>query len=524
MNQMRPAIVLSLLILGAFLQSCTRQLAEPLRAIQDNSVSTAWEKLASYPVGGRSDDLHFFDPLTGFVINSNGYVYFTEDGGESWDVVLEDQGTFYRCITFKNRLEGWLGTIGTGDKDLYSKDSISLYETKDGGLNWSPVRFVGPNPKGLCGLQKVTDQMIVGTGRVRGPSYFIKTTDGGATWYSYDLNHLAGSLISAFFHDEDHGFLIGGTTNDKENSRSLVLETLDGGMSWDTIYLSDQIGEYPWKFSFPTREKGFISIQRNKRNGRCYNLQTIDGGSNWTEVEHAQEYYYAQGIGFINQDKGWIGGSRTWTYETTDGGNTWDKVKGIGNGFNNFQFFGDSLAYGVGFGVYKNSDVQSTLQNEQKTYYANGELRGKYSIVNGKRNGMASVFHANGKLASEGTYKRNLKDGKWRYFDEVGKLIFTSKIRNGVSSVSKRLLSTYVGRYKLDNGELRDIILENGQLYSQRGEGEKYPIYAENKTQFYYGFNPDITIQFVQNAKRDVVSTKSFQNGIYTTAEKMLTR
>jgi len=63
---------------------------------------------------------------------------------------------------------------------------------------------------------------------VRGPSYFIKTTDGGENWESYNMDHLARSLIATHFHNEMHGFLIGGTTRDKENCRSMVLETIDG--------------------------------------------------------------------------------------------------------------------------------------------------------------------------------------------------------------------------------------------------------------------------------------------------------
>lgn len=313
-----------------------------------------WNKVDSYPVErGRTDDLYFFDPMNGFVINSQGYVVKTENGGESWEIAHENKGTFFRCLTFKNRKEGWLGNIGTDDEYLKSRDSIPLFETVDGGATWSPVKFNGPMPKGLCGLQKVNENVIVGCGRVRGPSFFIKTTDGGKNWNSYDLNHIAGSLIAPHFFDEQHGFLIGGTTTDKIECRSLVLETHDGGMNWDTVYISKQKGEYCWKFSFPTRDIGFISIQRNVKDGNFYHLQTTDGGKTWKEVAHADEYYYVQGVGFIDQETGWLGGPRGKTYETRDGGQSWLPRTDIGDGFNKFQFFGDSLGYGVGFGVFK---------------------------------------------------------------------------------------------------------------------------------------------------------------------------
>ena len=341
-----------------FLTTCNRKTVQPLQEIQKSEPAYVWSKLDNYPIKtGRTDDLFFFDPSTGFVINSSGYLVYTEDGGVNWEVAYEDKGTFFRCMAFKNRQEGWLGNIGTDDPYLRSKDSIPLYETVDGGQNWKPVTFIGPQPKGLCGLQKVNDQVIVGCGRVRGPSFFIKTTDGGKSWNSYDLNHVAGSLIAPYFFDESHGFLIGGTTNDKLNCQSLVLETHDGGTNWDTVYISEQKGEYCWKFSFPTKDIGFISIQRNVKEGRFYHLQTTDGGQTWKEVEHSPGPYYVQGIGFINSKRGWIGGSSGETFETQDGGQTWLSRDDIGNGFNNFQFFGDTLAYGVGFGVFKSKLV-----------------------------------------------------------------------------------------------------------------------------------------------------------------------
>ena len=513
-------VLLFLVILS--LHSCTPKLANPLQNIQAVEYSTSWQELKAYPVErGRSDDLHFFDPLTGFVINSQGYLSYTEDGGESWEIVFAKKGSFFRCITFKNRQEGWLGTLGPDDPYLPSRDLVALYETKDGGKTWSPVQFIGPDPKGLCGLHKINDQVIVGTGRVRGPSYFIKTTDGGKTWYSYDLNHLAGSLIATYFMDEAHGFLIGGTTKDKENSRSMVLETLDGGTSWDTIYLSEQTGEYPWKFSFPSPERGYISIQRNVRDGRFYHLQTEDGGKHWREVEHTPSYYYVQGIGFIDENIGWIGGSQTWTYETRDGGNSWKKFKEIGEGFNNFQFFGDSLAYGVGFGVYKNSDVQAQVKDFQKTYYANGQLRGHYTIKDNKRNGYAFTQHPNGTIASQGRFKDNLKHGKWKYYNEDGHAINKVKTKYGTSKVNDQRIQEYLGAYKTKDGSIRRILLENGQLYSQRGNGRKLPMFPETGNRFFYGFNTDITIEFVSDGSGEISHSITFQDGKYSTAMKM---
>lgn len=504
------------------LVSCTRQLPQALNKIQSERYATNWNEQHQYPIpNGRSDDLHFFDKTTGFVINSNGYLSLTEDGGDSWEIVHENEGTFFRCITFRDRQNGWLGTIGTDDPFLYSRDSISLYETQDGGRNWTPVEFNGPQPKGLCGLQKVNDQFVVGCGRVRGPSYFIKTEDGGKTWYSYNMDHLAGSLIATYFFDEQRGLLIGGTTRDKKNSRSMVLETLDGGASWDTVYLSKQAGEYPWKFAFPTPEKGFISIQRNIKNGRFYHLQTEDGGKHWKEVEHTSSYYYVQGIGFINDQIGWMGGSPARTYETRDGGGTWTKMKGVGSGFNNFQFFEDGTAYGVGFGVYKNDNVFQNENGKYRAYFDDGQLRQEAQLIDAKMNGIAKTYFTNGQLSSEGMYQDNLKKGTWKYYNREGELIEKTKLKNGYKRLSNKQLQPLLGNYKTDDGTIRKIFVEDNQLYSQRGTGKKLALFAETKNRFFYAFNPSVTITFVKDKNGKTLKSITTQNGTTTEAEKI---
>ena len=505
--------ILFILLISSF--SCAKKIPEALIETSELQYTNSWEKLNAYPIKrGRTDDLHFFDPQTGFVINSQGYLTYTEDGGESWEIKHENKGTFFRCLTFKNRQQGWLGTIGTDDAYLSSKDTVAMYETKDGGDHWTPVQFNGPTPKGLCGLQKVTDNFIVGCGRVRGPSYFIKTLDGGKTWDSYDYNHLAGSLIAPYFFDEKHGFLIGGTTQDKVNCRSLVLETFDGGMNWDTAYISSQKGEYCWKFSFPTPDTGYISIQRNVRDGRFYHLFTEDGGKTWEEKEHTSDYYYVQGIGFINDQIGWIGGSNNWTYETRNGGASWAKVKDIGRGFNNFKFFGDTLAYGVGFGVFKSTNIQSSLDQDIIENDDNGNTKTITHYKNGYKSGASKNYFPNGNVESFGNYKKNLKHGVWTYsLKEDGSVFEKVKMKNGIAKISKKKLANVAGKYEIEENDFRIVSFENGRLFTQRNDGEKFEILAERVNKFYYPDLNNVKLEFITDSSGAITHSLSYSNG-----------
>lgn len=345
-----------LLIAGLlFIYSCNKGIQSVLKGNKIESYSSLWKELDNYPERtGRSDDICFLTPDLGWAINNKGTLYKTEDGGDSWKLQFQKDSSFFRCVVFSDSLNGWLGTIGLKEKDLFSNDSTVLYETRDGGQNWRPAKISGEYPTGLCGLQKVTEDMIVGCGRVRGPSYFIKTTDKGKTWNSIRLNNQAGALIVPHFFDEKNGIMIGGTTQDKKSSNALILSTQDGGETWQKVFESSQKGEYCWKVVFPTRKIGYVSIQRNVGDGKFHFVKTEDGGKTWVEMEYAKQHYFTQGIGFLNKEIGWIGGSSSYgTYETKDGGETWVSVPEFGKGLNKFQFFGDTLGYATGKRIYK---------------------------------------------------------------------------------------------------------------------------------------------------------------------------
>ena len=483
------------------LSGCSEKAYPVFQEQQSLGYSQSWERVESYPAKrGRNDDLYFFTPDRGYTINSNGHLYYTTDGGENWEEKLFREETFFRCLTFTDEATGFLGTIGPDDVFLSSADTVSMYETFDGGTTWEATEFNGPYPKGLCGLQTVSDKVIVGCGRVRGPSYFIRSEDGGKTWNSYDYNHLAGSLIAPYFYDEQHGILVGGTTTDKVECRSLVLETFDGGSTWDTIFISAQKGEYCWKVAFPTEQNGFISIQRNVKDGQVYVLQTKDGGKSWFANEYFDKYDYVQGIGFVNEKVGWMGGGNQWTMETRDGGETWQPMADIGRGFNKFQFFGDTMGYGVGYGIYKMKTLRPTLNGWEKDYSESGDLKSKIFYKNGFRSGLTTYYHENGQMKSSGKMKKNLRKGKWKFYDKKGKLKEQLNYKNGIAKLPLGLLKEYVGSYEISTGVFRTISIKDGQLYSKHSKSnDTIAIYPISDVRFILSIDRKTSIEFVRN-------------------------
>jgi hypothetical protein len=335
-----------------------------------------WQLLQNSPVANsRTDDIWFFDELTGWLVNSSGYVCKTEDGGNNWTPKFFlppnlPSLPYLRCMSWPNRKIGWIGAVtGVGGGDLKHPPITSpsqyirtlLHQTTDGGETWKPIENLPEgSPGGICGFHAVNERVAYGSGTndpgLPGPA-IIKTTDNGASWELIDMRKYASNLIDIYFFDEDNGFVVGGLDDgsckidykaypvprlDRYGKvRPVVLRTRDGGKSWTntTANIKDfECGEWGWKIQFLNETHGFVSLE-NFRNASI--LVTKNGGKSWVKKHVAKNQDPSspainndlEGIGFINERQGWVGG---WGFQdlsapvgglensyTEDGGETW---------------------------------------------------------------------------------------------------------------------------------------------------------------------------------------------------------
>ncbi|MBS1552858.1 MAG: metallophosphoesterase [Bacteroidetes bacterium] len=316
-----------------------------------NSQTYQWNLLPNSPVpdsaSQRFEDISFVNPGTGYIAMYSGIVYKTTNAGNSWANVLTASDfpfAKFRSLGFFNSQFGLLGTLNP---------SKPLYRTTNGGLNWSVVGNIpNPVPYGICGISVVDSNIAYAVGRYAAPANVIKTTDKGATWTSIVMDqNLVRTLVDCYFWSADSGIVVGGYNNSSySNGYAVVLITYNGGATWQRVFISNRAGEWCWKISFVSRQTGFVSIERHT--GFSYFLKTTNGGLNWTEKPFRE--YDQEGIGFVNENTGWIGGWSGPTYETTNGGNNWYQVS-WGTYVNRFRFVNDTLAYAVGDRVYKYS-------------------------------------------------------------------------------------------------------------------------------------------------------------------------
>jgi photosystem II stability/assembly factor-like uncharacterized protein len=331
-------------------------------------IITNWQTFPNAPFGSRINDASFVDEDYGWVVRGAGEGFRTTDGGDTWEVMLNSDSTFWRSVTFANKNLGFAGNLGP---DEYGGSTITdpnlIYRTSDGGINWAQIyNITGETGKGVCGIQALDSLNIYAVGRVRGPSVFIKSTDGGDSWLSMNMSLLAAGLVDVHFFTPDSGIAIGLSNSEHALSSGVVLFTSDGGSTWTQKYLSSRQGEWCWKISFPSRNTGYVSLQRNVGSPVNF-IKTTDGGNTWFEKQFFETAYYVQGIGFANDTLGWIGGNGSQTtYRTTDGGETWEPAN-FGSRINRFFFVNEFLGYAGGQTVYKyTGQIISSVNDESK--------------------------------------------------------------------------------------------------------------------------------------------------------------
>jgi MORN repeat variant len=71
------------------------------------------------------------------------------------------------------------------------------------------------------------------------------------------------------------------------------------------------------------------------------------------------------------------------------------------------------------------------MNDADRAYYKDGQLRAEGTIVNGEPHGIHRQWHPNGVLAQEIPYNHGIIDGTVQQWDKEGKLVATSEIKKG---------------------------------------------------------------------------------------------
>jgi photosystem II stability/assembly factor-like uncharacterized protein len=278
-----------------------------------------WKVCEAPHFSTRVDDIFIINTRTGYAVCGDGQIVKSTDSGNSWATVFQDTNTYFRSVEFINEQKGFVG--GFPVKGIY-KDIF--LRTEDGGITWTDLtENLDPIARnGICGLSVADSNTIYGCGNWFNDSgYIIKSTDGGNSWRLINMYQYASSLIDMYFINKDTGFVTG-KTSDSQNT-AIILYTTDGGITWSTKFRNTDKNEYCWKIQHLTDRIYFASIEDLSAFSSSI-LKSTDGGMSWTKYYVVDSLYNIEGIGFIDSVQGFTGGGEHNSFESDDGGFSWN--------------------------------------------------------------------------------------------------------------------------------------------------------------------------------------------------------
>lgn len=148
-------------------------------------------------------------------------------------------------------------------------------------------------------------------------SVFYKTSDGGDSWESNEINLSLNSEINGiFFIDENIGWIAG--------DNGLLIKTINGGETFQ--YLSSGTNRDIAKVQFLDENTGYATGGWSD-GSQFLVLRSDDGGDTWQNISFGSDAFSCLDLCFIDDQTGWICGHDSQLnphiHKTADAGQTW---------------------------------------------------------------------------------------------------------------------------------------------------------------------------------------------------------
>lgn len=196
--------------------------ANPAEIAYSDDGGATWTSVNVGSVNGQfvpnSNSMFALNRSNIWLTTDDGYVYFSDDAGESW--TAQESGVITSADI--NAVYFWDEQNG-----MFAGDSNIIAKTTDGGDTWSAV--TGPAAQAAVNINDVTYSGRWWIAYADGKLYYSE--DKGSTWSQRTYPSSKATIPSIRFSSELVGFFVGNTASPV----GTVYRTVDGGYTWETI-------------------------------------------------------------------------------------------------------------------------------------------------------------------------------------------------------------------------------------------------------------------------------------------------
>jgi photosystem II stability/assembly factor-like uncharacterized protein len=300
---MKKAVILSIISLSLILTACN---------------SNEESETTSVKNGKRIDDIH------GVGVMDNGTTYFatheglfsTKDMGKTWNKVGASNDDF---MGFHLRSDGTMITSGHPGANSEFPNPLGILMSKDKGLNWKKVEYVGEIDFHLLTTAHDDQNIIYGLNQMGTGKYgagIYKSIDGAKTWKKVEPKGLPDDLMKVYsLLPLPNNTLLAGTEKG-------VMITKDGGENWG-IYDNRRLIT-----AMVVMPKSKDILAYSISNGESGILISQDAGQTWKRLGLDLGKDAASSISVNQKDEKQIAVSTysTSLYVTKDGGQNWNQI------------------------------------------------------------------------------------------------------------------------------------------------------------------------------------------------------
>jgi photosystem II stability/assembly factor-like uncharacterized protein len=277
----------------------------------------------------------FKDASRGWVVGSTGKASYTTDGGLTWtnkSVGLPTGTTFYDVDYRMN---------GSVEEVVLTGDAFDLYSTTDDGTTWTTIEFLAPYAdQPWTGTYYATE--FLGDKFVTVGSFgLVNSRTGTATPAIHSVFRKPGILYD-IWGENGSGKIIAVGAPGNSTSFDQIFYSTDGGVSWSKGGLNKITGDGQVQYAqevnddeysdmlTPASTSTFRSIDMVTSNvgyicgSNSAVYKTTNGGQTWDSLTTPMTaLVILYDIDFVDENTGWFVGASGNLYNTTDGGATW---------------------------------------------------------------------------------------------------------------------------------------------------------------------------------------------------------